>query len=392
MTHPAAHPSHQRPDPDPSGGRGAAGAGAEALDTAPPTPTQSASAREGATPRATEACTARAIRIREPGGPEVLESVQVTLPPLHPGELRVRVRTSGLNRADLLERRGGYTPPPGAPPRIPGLEYAGVVEAVGPGCTLRKVGDAVMGIVGGGGYAEVVQVAERETILVPPGLPLETAGAIPEAFLTAWDALFLQAGLEAGETVLIHAAGSGVGTAATQLARRAGARVLGTSRTLAKLEAAASLGLEEGILAEDSVASWPEAVLEATGGRGVDVVLDLVGGGYAPGTLKTLALHARWIVVGVPSGRAATLDLRLLMGRRASVRGTLLRSRPPEEKAWLARRFEERVAHGFVAAGREPAPLRAVVDRVWPADEVAEAHRAMEANRNFGKLLLRWPT
>jgi NADPH2:quinone reductase len=336
----------------------------------------------------------RAIRIREPGGPEVLELVRITLPPLLPHEVRVRVHASGLNRADLLERRGGHQPQPGAPPRIPGLEYAGTVEAVGSACTLRSVGDRVMGILGGGAYAEVVQVAERETIRVPAGVGLEEAAALPEAWLTAWDAAFLQGGLGAGETLLVHAVGSGVGTAALQLARWAGARVVGTSRTLEKLEDARHLGLEHGVLTGEEGAAlgpWPERVRAATGGAGVDVVLDLVGGGYAGGTLQALAPHARWIVVGIPSGREAALDLRTLMGLRASIRGTMLRSRPPEEKATLARAFERQVVPGFEPHpdGR-PRALRGVVDRVLPAESVVEAHRLMEANRNFGKLLLAW--
>jgi len=270
------------------------------------------------------------------------------------------------------------------------------VEAVGPSCTLREVGDPVMGIVGGGGYAEGIHVPERETIRVPEGMDLVEAAAIPEAFLTAWDAAFRQAGLAAGDTLLVHAVGSGVGTAALQLARWAGARVIGTSRTADKLEQARGLGLEHAVLTsggnptDDSApgesTDWAAAVRAASpGGRGVDVVLDLVGGGYAPRTLETLAQGARWIVVGIPSGREACLDLRSLMMRRASIRGTMLRSRPSEEKAELARAFEDRVLNGFEAGA-----LRPVLDRVFPADEVVEAHRHMEANRNFGKILLAW--
>lgn len=336
----------------------------------------------------------RAIRIREPGGPEVLELTRIDLPSLLPHEVRVRVHASGLNRADLLERRGGHYPQPGVPDGVPGLEYAGTVEATGSACTLRRVGDRVMGIVGGGGYAEVVQVAERETIRVPAGVGLEEAAALPEAFLTAWDAAFLQGGLQAGETLLVHAVGSGVGTAALQLARWAGAGVVGTSRTPEKLETARQLGLECAVLTGTEGSregGWGEAVREATGGRGVDVVLDLVGGGYAEETLRTLAPHARWIVVGIPSGRHASLDLRALMTRRARIQGTMLRSRPPEEKAALARAFERTVVPGFEpsAEGRSR-PLRGVVDRVFPPEAVAQAHQTLEGNRTFGKLLLAW--
>jgi NADPH:quinone reductase len=333
-----------------------------------------------------EPASIRAVRIRAPGDPDVLEPTRIDLPPLLPHEVRVRVHASGLNRADLLERRGGHAPPPGAPPRIPGLEYAGVVEAVGSACTLREAGEPVMGIVGGGGYAEGIHVPERETIRVPAGMDLVEAAAIPEAFLTAWDAAFRQAGLAAGETLLVHAVGSGVGTAALQLARWAGARIIGTSRTSDKLDQARELGLDHAVLTGEGAEDWAAEVRAASpGGRGVDVVLDLVGGGYASRTLETLAPGARWIVVGIPSGREARIDLRGLMSRRASIRGTMLRSRPPEEKAELARAFEDTVLNGF-----EQGALRTVIDRVFAADEVVQAHRHMEANRNFGKILLDW--
>jgi NADPH:quinone reductase len=325
------------------------------------------------------------IRIAEPGGPEVLVPGELTLPPLGPRQVRVRVRASGVNRADLLERRGAYPAPSDAPRGVPGLEYAGVVEAVGPACTLRAPGDRVMGLVGGGGYAAAVQVDEAETLRIPEGTETLHAAALPEAFVTAWDAAFLQGGLEAGETLLVHAVGSGVGTAALQLALWAGARVVGTSRTADKLERAAALGLDPAGAVESGDPDWPERVRAATAGRGVDVVLDLVGGGYAPGTLATLAPRARWIVVGVPSGAEATLDLRRLMGLRARMQGTVLRSRPPAEKAELARRFEAAVVPAFEAGALEP-----VIDRVLPAGDAAEAHRLLEANDTFGKVLLAW--
>ncbi len=325
------------------------------------------------------------IRIRAPGGPEVLELDQVTLPPPRADQLRVRVQASGVNRADLLQRRGGYRAPPGTPEGVPGLEYAGVVEAVGDECTLRSVGDRVMGIVGGGGYAAALNVAERETIRIPDGVSTLEAAAIPEAYMTAWDAAWLQGGLAPGETLLVHAVGSGVGTAALRLARWTGAEVVGTSRTADKLRRAEGFGLPPGRGVDTSDTGWPGRVREAAGGRGVDVVLDLVGGGFAPGTLETLAEGARWIVVGVPSGRAAELDFRRLMGLRALVRGTVLRSRPPEEKATLARRFEAQLLSGFASGALGP-----IVDRVVPAAEAPEAHRILEENRSFGKVLLAW--
>ncbi len=335
------------------------------------------------------------IRIREPGEPDVLEHATRALPPPGPGELRVRVVASGVNRADLLQRRGLYPAPEGFDDAYPGLEYAGTVEELGPACTLREVGDRVMGIVGGGGYAAALNVRERETVRVPDGLPLVDAGAIPEAYMTAWDALVGQAGLQAGETVLIHAVGSGVGTAALHLAAAAGARTIGTSRTPSKVERARAAGLDEGIVAEGEGQvegesdgpgpTWVERVRDATGGAGVDVILDLVGASYLEGNAQVLGHRGRWIVVGVPGGTRGTIDLRALMAARGRIQGTLLRARPPEEKARLARDFEARVVPQF-----ERGLLRPVVGQILPASRASEAHAIMEANRNWGKILLRW--
>lgn len=325
----------------------------------------------------------RAVRIARFGGPEVLELARVPLPEPGPGEVRVRVASSGVNRADVIQRRGRYPAPPGWPDDVPGLEYAGTIEAVGAGVRRVAPGDAVMGLVGGGGYAEAVVVGEREVVRVPEEMDPATAGAVPEVFMTAWDALFGQMRLAAGETLLVHAVGSGVGTAAVQLARAAGARVLGTSRTPDKLRRASELGMDVGIAGV--AGEWPEAVLEATGGTGVDVVLDLVGAPYVAGNQKVLAERGRWIVVGVTGGAAAELDMRALMGKRASITGTVLRARPAEERMALARGFETRVVPLF-----ERGVLRPVVDRTFPPEEAGEAHRTMEEDRSFGKLLIVW--
>jgi NADPH:quinone reductase len=323
-----------------------------------------------------------AVVIREPGDPEVLELLSVPRPQPGPGEVRVRVASSGLNRADLLQRRGRYPVPPGFPKDIPGLELAGTVDALGVGVSAWAVGDLVMGILGGGGYAEYALSPASTLVPVPDGMDPAVAGAIPEVFMTAYDAAFVQEGLAAGETMLVHAVGSGVGTAAVQLARRAGASVIGTSRTPDKLEQAREVGLEHAVLAD---ADWPERVLELTGGRGIDVILDLVGGPYLEGNQRVIAERGRHIVVGVPGGSEATVSLRLLMGRRASIRGTVLRARPLPEKELLAEAFAAEVLPGF-AAGE----LRPVIDRTFPAAEAAAAHAYMEENRNFGKILLEW--
>ena len=256
------------------------------------------------------------------------------------------------------------------------------VESTGEGVEGVAVGDAVMGILGGGGYAEFAKSPASTLVPVPEGMDLVTAGAIPEVYMTAYDAVFLQEGLSAGETLLVHAVGSGVGTAALQLARRAGARVIGTSRTPSKLDRARVLGLEHALLADDA---WPERVLDITDGHGVDVILDLVGGPYLSGNQRVVAVRGRHIVVGVPGGTEAGLNLRTLMGRRASIRGTVLRARPLQEKVELAGAFSEHVLPGFSSGELDP-----VVDKVFGAEEAAEAHAHVEANRNFGKVLLEW--
>ncbi len=338
-------------------------------------------ARSGRSPVPVYIRPMRAVVIPEFGEPDVLRLA--TVPDPRPGarELVVRVQVSGVNRADVLQRRGLYPSPPGAS-EVPGLEFAGVVEEVGGAVSRWRPGDRVMGIVAGGGYAERVVVDERVAVAIPGGMDMTAAGAIPEVYMTAYDAVFRQAGLERGETLLIHAVGSGVGVAALQLARRAGAHVIGTSRTPSKLERAAAMGLGLGVPGGDA---WDDAVRDATGGRGADVILDLVGAPYLARNQAAVAVGGRHVVVGVPGGSRAELDLRLLMARRARLLGTVLRARSVEEKADLARDFTETVMPGFVDGTLEPA-----IDRVFSPAQAADAHRRMEANENFGKIVFAW--
>ena len=323
----------------------------------------------------------RAIVIPEFGGPGVLKLQSVPDPEPTPHEILVKVHTSGVNRADLLQRRGLYPPPAGVSD-IPGLEFAGVVEEVGAAVTRWKAGDRVMGIVAGGGYAERVVVDERVAVGVPSGMDLTVAGAIPEVYMTAFDAVFRQAGLKRGEIVLVHALGSGVGTAAMQLARRAGAHAIGTSRTASKRKRADVLGLG---LALDGGSAWDRGVMEVTGGRGADVILDLVGAPYLARNQAAIAVGGRHVVVGVPGGTRAEIDLRGLMARRARIFGTVLRARAVEEKATLAREFGVEVMPWFRDGSLVP-----VIDKVFPVTRAAEAHRRMEANENFGKIVMVW--
>jgi putative PIG3 family NAD(P)H quinone oxidoreductase len=323
----------------------------------------------------------RAIVIREPGGPEVLELKDVPTPDPQRGEVRVRVRATAVNRADLLQRMGAYPAPPGAPPDIPGLEIAGEVDTVGEAVTELSRGDRVFGVVGGGGYAEHVVVHARTLARMPDGMPFADAAAVPEAFLTAWDAIVDQARLQSGEVVLVHAAGSGVGTAGFQIAQAVGARAIGTARTGAKIGRARELGLKDGLVVDKGV--FASDVLARTGGRGVDVVLELVGGAYVAEDLACLASRGRIVVVGTMAGSRVDVDLHVLMRTRAEMRGTVLRTRPLEEKIFAAKALERHLVPLF-----ESGALRPVVDRVLPLAQAGEAHRAMQSNETFGKIVL----
>jgi NADPH:quinone reductase len=324
----------------------------------------------------------RAIVIREPGGPEVLELRDVPEPEVPAGHVRVAVRFAGVNRADLLQRMGVYPAPPGVPADIPGLEYSGVIEAVGPFTTERHVGEQVYGLVAGGAYAEKLVVHARETVPLPRLLDEQEAAAVPEAFVTAYDALLVRGRLAPGETVLVHAAGSGVGTAGIQIARALGCRVIGTTRTEDKLDRCAALGMHTGIVVDTG--RFADAVLGATAGRGADVVLELVGGSYVEEDVRAMASRGRVVLVGLTAGASASLDLREVLRRRVEIIGTVLRSRPLEEKIEAARMLDRNLGP-MLAAGT----LRAVIDRVFSLEEAGAAHQHVASNATFGKVLLR---
>jgi putative PIG3 family NAD(P)H quinone oxidoreductase len=323
----------------------------------------------------------RAIVIREPGGPEVLELRDIPIPEPSRGEVRVRVRATSVNRADILQRRGLYPAPPGSPADVPGLEIAGEVDVVGDGVTELARGDRVFGIVGGGAYAEHVVVHARLLARIPDGMTFTGAAAVPEAFVTAWDAMVDQAKLSAGEVVLVHAVGSGVGTAAVQIGRAIGARVVGTARTAEKLDRARALGLSSAFVVEKG--GFAEDVLAWSRGRGIDVVLELVGGGYVAEDLACIATKGRIVVVGMMGGAHARLDLSVLMHKRVELRGTVLRARPLEERILGARVLDRHIAP-LLSGG----VLRPVVDSVLPLAEAAAAHRRLESNATFGKVVL----
>lgn len=324
----------------------------------------------------------QAVVMEGQGNGGILSLREVPRPTPGPGEIMARVCTSGVNRADLLQRYGKHPAPDRWPKDILGMEFSGVVEALGSDTSRWQVGDRVMGLLGGGGYAEFVTTHGSNVLPVPDGTTDHDAGAIPEVFMTAFDAAVLQMELSTGEVMLIHAVGSGVGTAAVQIGRALGAVTIGTSRTPEKLTAASALGLDDAVLAD---ADWPEKVLSLTRGRGVDLILDLVGGPYMEGNQRVIAPHGRHIVVGVPGGAGAQIDLRAMMLRRVTLRGTVLRGRSVEEKAMLTRAFEDRLL-SFFSLGE----LKPVIHRVFPPRDATLAHEVMAANENFGKLLLVW--
>ena len=324
--------------------------------------------------------TMRAIAITKPGGPDVLALVERETPQPSRGEVRVRVRATAINRADLLQRMGAYPAPADAPPDIPGLELAGEVEALGPGVERLAVGDRVFGLVGGGAYAEQLVTHERALAKIPEGMSFQDAAAVPEAFITAHDAIVGQAGLTAGETLLIHAVGSGVGTAAVQLARALGVFAIGTARTPDKLERAKALGLDAGVVAEGNRFADRVRAVDAAGAH---VVLELVGGGYVDEDLRCTRPLGRIVLVGLMAGAKQELDLALILRKRLRLLGTVLRSRPLEEKLAVMRTFEERVVPLFARGA-----LRPVIDCVMPLDQAAQAHARMASNAGFGKIVL----
>jgi NADPH:quinone reductase len=322
----------------------------------------------------------RAVIITRPGGPEVLEIQDVEMPQPTGDQVRVRVHASGINRADLLQRAGGYPAPPGSPTNIPGLEFAGEVDAVGPLVRAWKPGQRVMGLAGGGAQAEYILSHEGLLVEIPQNLDFVQAAGIPEVFMTAHDALFTQAGLQMGERVLIHAAGSGVCTAAIQLAHTAGTTTFGTSRTPRKLELARDLGLDVGLSDQNFAAE----VNRLTNGEGVHVVIDFIGAPYLDQNLQALALWGRIVFLSTMGGAQANVNLGMLMGKRISMRGVTLRTRTLEEKLAVTRRFATSVLP-LLANGK----VKPVIDQVYLLEDIAEAHREMEENRNFGKLIVK---
>jgi len=320
------------------------------------------------------------VEITEPGPPEVLRPALRPCPRPGPGEVLIRVAAAGVNRPDLMQREGRYPPPPGASD-IPGLEVAGSVVGVGEGVTAPREGDLVCALLAGGGYAEYAVAPAPQCLPAPRGLSPTQAAAIPETFFTVWTNVYERGRLQPGETLLVHGGASGIGTTAIQLARATGARVLATAGSAEKCAACERLGAERAInyREEDFVA----VARERTGGGGVDVILDMVGGDYTPRNLETLAVEGRLVVIAVLHGPKAELNLLPILMRRLTLTGSTLRSRTVEQKGAIARALRESVWPLL-----EEGKVRPVIHATFPLARAAEAHRVMESDKHIGKLVL----
>ena len=324
--------------------------------------------------------TMTAIAIRQPGGPEMLVPEQRPVPQPGEGEVLVKVAAAGVNRPDVMQRQGFYPPPKGATD-IPGLEIAGEVVALGPGAARWKLGDKVMALVVGGGYAEYCPAHESHCLPIPPGLSMTEASAIPETFFTVWHNLFDRGRLKAGETLLVHGGSSGIGTAAIQLAHQAGAKVIITAGSAEKCDACRKLGADLAInyKSEDFVA----ATKAATGGAGANVILDIVGGDYIERNYEAASVEGRVVQIAFQGSPKATVDFRRIMLKRLTHTGSVLRSRPVADKAAIARGVEHDVLP-LIAAGK----VKPVMDSTFPLKEAPAAQRRMEASAHIGKIVL----
>jgi NADPH2:quinone reductase len=331
-------------------------------------------------PAMTLPATMTVIAIHAPGGPEMLVPEERPVPVPGADEILVKVAAAGVNRPDVMQRRGLYPPPPGAS-EIPGLEIAGTVVACGAGVTRWKPGDAVAALVSGGGYSEYCIAVAGHALPIPPGLMPVQAAAMPETFFTVWHNVFERGGLKAGETLLVHGGSSGIGTTAIQLAKNFGARVIVTAGSAEKCEACRRLGADVAIdyKQQDFVA----AVKEATGRKGADVILDIVGGDYIERNYEAAAVEGRIVQIAFQSSPKATVNFTRLMLKRLHHTGSTLRSRPNPDKTAIARAIEERV-WPLVAAGK----VRPVIDRTFPLREAAAAHARMESSEHIGKIVL----
>jgi putative PIG3 family NAD(P)H quinone oxidoreductase len=322
----------------------------------------------------------RAVVLRAHGGPEVLTFEDVASPICGEQDIVVTVAATALNRADLLQRMGFYPNPFPSGPEIPGLEFAGIVASIGDKVTAWAVGDRVMGITSGGAYAEQLVIHERQAMAVPSGMALHDAAGIPEVFITAWDALVVQGGLTSGRWAMVHAGASGVGTAAIQICKAIGARIVVTCSG-GKVAACRALGAD--VVVDYGTQDFVAEVATATGGNGVDVILDVIGGDYVERNVASLAVKGHIIQVGVMAGKPVPFNVGLLLGKRASITGTVLRARPLEEKIAISQRFADEMLPLF-----DSGTLKPVIDSTYAFADIAKAQEYMASNANVGKIVI----
>lgn len=323
----------------------------------------------------------QAIIITRSGGPEVLQAAERPVPAVLAGEVLIKVMAAGINRPDVYQRKGNYPPPKGAPADIPGLEVAGVIAETGPGASRWKAGDKVCALVAGGGYAEYCCVSEGQCLPIPGNLSFVEAASLPETFFTVWTNVFDRGSLKNEETLLVHGGSSGIGAAAIQMSTALGHRVFVTAGTEEKCRFCEELGAARAI--NYKTENFEEVIKEVTGGKGVNVILDMVGGSYAPANLHCLAEEGRLVMINAMEGKDVQLDLSLVMRRRLTITGSTLRPRNAGFKAAIARNLEATI-WPLLASGK----IKPVIHAVFPAEQAAEAHRMMESGTHMGKIVL----
>jgi NADPH2:quinone reductase len=325
----------------------------------------------------------KAVAITRPGNPDVLEITERPTPVTQPREVLIKVAAAGINRPDVAQRKGVYPPPPGASPDIPGLEIAGTIEAVGQNVTLWQPGDKVCALVTGGGYAEYVTAPEGQCLPIPENLSFVEAASLPETFFTVWSNVFDRAQLKPGESLLVHGGSSGIGVTAIQMAKALGSTVYITAGSDAKCRFCEQLGATKGINYKEE--NFADALEQLTEGRGVDVILDMIGGDYMAGNLQSLTNDGRLVFINTMNGKDVQVDLSVVMKKRLNITGSMLRSREVEFKAAIARKLQEHI-WPLLSSGQ----IKPVVHKVFTAQDAAKAHELMESSEHIGKIVLEW--
>jgi NADPH2:quinone reductase len=323
----------------------------------------------------------KAIVITQPGGPEVLQLAERPVPTYNSNEVLVKVMAAGVNRPDVYQRKGNYPPPKGAPQNIPGLEIAGVIAEVGKDVSRWKVGDKVCALVMGGGYAEYCNVPEGQCLPVPENLTFIEAASLPETFFTVWSNVFDRGKLQPGESLLVHGGSSGIGVTAIQMAKALDSTVYVTAGSEDKCRFCEELGAAKAI--NYKTENFAEVIEQLTGGKGVNVILDMIGGDYTPGNIRSLANDGRLVMINTMNGKDVQVDLSIVMRKRLIITGSMLRSREVEFKSAIARKLEENI-WPLLASGA----IKPVIDAVFPANEAAKAHELMESSGHIGKIVL----